>query len=112
MTFEFEMDNRMVRKRYIKIRVSEDELEMIKAKADMQGCTVSDLLRYLVLNMRVRNTEHDKEVIRYLARIGSNINQIARWANKHKGRAPSLETVLWLNRIYRAVVKSKNEGSK
>ena len=93
----------MSRDRYIKIRVSTEELQQIKTKAAATDQSVSDLFRYLTLNMRIRKNEHDKELIRQIARIGSNINQLARWANKHKERSPSLETVLWLNRIYEAV---------
>ena len=41
--------------------------------------------------------------MRQLARIGSNVNQIARWANTHKAAGPTLEVILWLNRLALAV---------
>ncbi len=98
----------MKRNRYIKVRVSEEELQLIKSKAAATDSNVSDLLRHLTLNMRIHKSQYDKELIRQIARIGSNINQLARWANRHKERSPTLETVLWLNRIYESVKKLKS----
>jgi hypothetical protein len=37
--------------------------------------------------------EIEKEKIRQLARIGNNLNQIARWANTYKSAADSSEVV-------------------
>ena len=93
----------MTRTRFIKIRVSEIELEEIKTKAAEADLSISDLFRQLVLNTRLRQTRVDKELIRQIARIGSNINQLARWANTRKERPISLETLLWLNRIYSSI---------
>ncbi len=93
----------MTRTHFIKIRVSEIELEEIKAKAVKADLSISDLFRQLVLNKRLRQNRVDVELIRQVARIGSNINQLARWANTRKERAITLEILLWLNRIYNAV---------
>ncbi len=93
----------MNRDHFIKIRVSELEHQHIKELSTSVGMTISDLLRHRLLKIRLRSTNHEKELIRQVARIGSNINQLARWANSHKNRTPSLETVLWLNRIYEEV---------
>ena len=93
----------MTRTRFIKIRVSEIELDEIKTKAAEADLSISDLFRQLVLNTRLRQTRVDKELIRQVARIGSNINQLARWANTRKERAITLETLLWLNRIYNSI---------
>ena len=93
----------MTRTRFIKIRVSEIELEEIKTKATEADLSISDLFRQLILNTRIRQNRSEKELIRQIARIGSNINQLARWANTRKNRPLALETVLWLNRIYNSV---------
>jgi hypothetical protein len=37
-----------------------------------------------------------KERVRWLARIGVNLNQLARWANTHKGRAEVLDALIAL----------------
>ncbi len=102
----------MTRTHFIKIRVSEIELEEIKIKAAEADLSISDLFRQLVLNTRLRQTRVDNELIRQIARIGSNLNQLARWANTHKNRPLTLETVLWLNRIYNSVKQLRVNSSK
>ena len=44
----------------------------------------------------VAHAELERERTRELARIGSNLNQIARWANIHKENAEALEVVAHL----------------
>ena len=44
----------------------------------------------------------ERERTRELARIGSNLNQIARWANAHKGNAEAVEVIAHLVAIERA----------
>ena len=94
----------MSRGRFLKVRVSDNELMEVRAKAFDADMTVSDFLRFRLMNSRLRQTGADKERLRQLARIGSNINQIARWANTHKAAGPALEVVLWLNRLTSAVM--------
>jgi hypothetical protein len=89
----------MNRPRYLKIRVSDEELDGIRARATEAGMTVSDLIRLRLLNSRLRQNGNDRERIRHLARIGSNLNQLARWANTYKLKAQTVEVVLWLNRL-------------
>ena len=47
--------------------------------------------------------EVERERIRELARIGSNLNQIARWANTHKGNVEAVEVIAHLVAIERAL---------
>lgn len=75
---------------WIKLRVTLAEKEMISAKAGAQGQTVTDFIRQRALAYRLRQTPLEKERVRLLARIGANLNQIARWANIHKSRADTL----------------------
>ena len=89
----------MSRGRFLKVRVSDNELMEIRALAFNAEMTVSDFMRFRMMNYRLRQTRADKERLRQLARIGSNINQIARWANTHKAAGPTLEILLWLNRL-------------
>jgi len=89
----------MSRGRFLKVRVSDAELLEVRAKAFNAEMTVSDFLRFRVMDFRLRQTGADKERLRQLARIGSNINQLARWANTHKAAGPTLEVLLWLNRL-------------
>ena len=101
----------MNRTNNIKVRVSKVERQHIDELAAETEMTISDLIRHRLLKIRLRNTNHEKELLRQVARIGSNINQIARWANIHKNRTPSLETVLLLNRIYEEV-KALKKGKE
>ena len=93
----------MSRGRFLKVRVSDAELADIRARALEADMTVSDFMRFRMMNFRLRQTSADRERLRHLARIGSNVNQLARWANTHKAASPALEALLWLNRLTREV---------
>ena len=72
---------------WVKIRASEAERAEWHGKARSVGLSLSDLVRRSVGRVRtwtVAHTELERERTRELARIGSNLNQIARWANIHK----------------------------
>ncbi len=98
----------MTRDHFIKIRVTESELADFRARAGEAGMTVSDLVRYRLAGYRIRQTGADKDRIRHLSRIGSNVNQLARWANSRKAAAPALEVVLWLSRLTKGVQRIAN----
>ena len=80
----------------VKLRVTPAEKEAITAKADAQGQTVTDFIRQRALDYRLRQTPLEKEHIRQLARIGVNLNQLARWVNIHKGRAEVINVLVAL----------------
>lgn len=77
----------------VKLRVTPAEKEAITAKASAQGQTVTDFIRQRALDYRLRQTPLEKEHIRQLARIGANLNQLARWANIHKRRAEAIDVL-------------------
>ncbi|GHV49903.1 hypothetical protein FACS1894168_0320 [Deltaproteobacteria bacterium] len=81
---------------FIKLRVTLEEKKAVAAKAHAQGQTVADFLRQRALDYRLRQTPLEKERVRQLARIGGNLNQLARWANAHKNRAEALDVILAL----------------
>ena len=81
------------RSAWIKLRVTPAEKEAIAAKAAAQGQTVTDFIRQRALDYRLRQTPLEKERVRQLARIGANLNQLARWANIHKSRAEALDVL-------------------
>jgi hypothetical protein len=84
------------RSAWIKLRVSPAEKEAIVAKAEAQSQSLTDFLRQRALDYRLRQTPLEKERIRQLVRIGSNLNQLARWANMHKSRAETLDVLVAL----------------
>ena len=81
---------------WVKIRASEAERAEWHAKARSAGLTLSDLVRRSVRRVRpwtVAHAEVERERTRELARIGANLNQIARWANTFKANAEAVEIV-------------------
>ena len=97
------------RSAWIKMRVTPDEKKLIESKASAQGQTVTDFLRQRTLDFRLRQSPLEKERIRQLARIGSNMNQIARWANTYKKRAEAVEVITRLILLERELHEEENE---
>ena len=102
-------ENREKRSAWIKMRVTPDEKKLIESKASAQGQTVTDFLRQRALDYRLRQSPLEKERIRQLARIGANMNQIARWANTYKKRAEAVEVITRLIVLERELHSEENE---
>lgn len=94
-------ENHMRRDVWIKIRVSKMEKELFEAKARDAGLTIADLIRNRLFDYRLRKSAHERERIRMLARIGNNINQIARWVNTYKGGIDTIHVVSRLDALLR-----------
>ncbi len=78
---------------WVKIRASEAERAEWHAKARSAGLTLSDLVRRSVGRVRtwtVAHAEVERERTRQVARIGNNLNQIARWANTYASAAEAV----------------------
>ncbi len=84
---------------WIKIRVAPNEKILLMEKASMLGLSLTDFIRMRTLNYRVRQNPLTKEYLFQLVRIGSNLNQLAKWANVYKSNAETLEVVLTLTSI-------------
>ena len=76
----------MKRNRYIKFRVSNEELYNIKARAAKANMTLSDYVRTSAICGKIvlYDTEHIYRFGQELHSIGNNINQIATVANSTK----------------------------
>ena len=99
---------------WVKIRAREAERAEWHAKARSAGLTLSDLVRRSVGRARtwtVAHAEVERERTRELARIGANLNQIARWANTFKENAEAVEIVAHLVAIERALAALAPVGS-
>lgn len=94
---------RDTRNAWIKLRVTPAEKEAIAAKAATQGQTLTDFIRQRALDYRLRQTPLEKERVRQIARIGANLNQLARWANLHKTRAEALDVLIALVSLENAI---------
>ena len=91
---------------WVKIRASEAERAEWHGKARSAGLTLSDLVRRSVGRVRTWTVAHsdvERERTRELARLGNNLNQIARWANTHKGAIETVEVIGHLIAIERAL---------
>ncbi|BBL77556.1 plasmid mobilization protein [Methylomagnum ishizawai] len=67
-------------------RVTPEELGIIKAKAEKAGLSVSEYQRRALINGRVivRESRADPDLIRNLAAIGNNLNQLVRKTHIHE----------------------------
>jgi len=81
------------------IRVHPEERDLLKLNAGLHGLSVSDYVRQTCLGLRLRRTPEEKRRLRELARIGSNLNQIARWANTHKESLEAVEVLAALTSL-------------
>lgn len=81
---------------WIKIRVTPQEKLLLVQKAALQGMSLTDFIRVRTLNYRQRQHPLSKEYLFQLARIGVNLNQLAKWANTYKSKTEALEVVLAL----------------
>ncbi|MCY4599803.1 MAG: MobC family plasmid mobilization relaxosome protein [Acidobacteria bacterium] len=98
------------RRGLVQARVSPRELAAWRSKAASAGVSSSALLRQAMARTgvwapsaneveRARRREVERERTRELVRIGNNLNQIARWANRHKSAADAAEVSLHLAAI-------------
>ena len=86
-------DRRTVR---VHARVSPAELADWRAKAAVVGVPLSDLLRQAMARTRTWTAaaaDAERERIRQIARIGSNLNQLARWANANASAVEAVEVI-------------------
>lgn len=92
-----------MRSTVLKFRVTQAEKAAILARVEATGMTVSDFLRGLALNSRIRKTEHERAKLLQLARLGNNVNQLARWANTYKESAKAEHVLYELEKLQTAI---------
>ena len=88
----------MAERRTVRVhaRVSPAELADWRAKAAAVGVPLSDLLRQAMARTRTWTAPAlavERERSRQIARIGNNLNQLARWANTHKTEAEAVAVI-------------------
>ncbi len=88
---------------FIKVRVSASEKEILEKKAEECGLSLSDFLRENTLSYRLRNNSTQKAILTNLARLASNINQIARQVNIYKSDVNKLSLLKCLVNIEQEV---------
>ena len=84
------------------IRVTSTEKLAWQEKAVLSGLTLSNLIRQAMSKTRTwtaSNSSLVQEQTRQIARIGNNLNQIAKWANTYKQTAEAIEVIQALRLI-------------
>ena len=86
------------RPRWVKVRATSEQRARWQAVASAKGVSLSELVRQGLDGLRARPRRHqpravDPELVRELARVGNNLNQLARWANREKGGAEAVAVV-------------------
>lgn len=103
----------MVRNYFVKFRVSAEEKDRFEKLAQGVGVSLSELIRKRLDSVRIRPAEFEKERNRQIARIGNNLNQIARWVNVHKHGVEAVRVLAALEALRREVVGySHEQGGK
>lgn len=94
----------------LKVRVKPAELAAWKKKARDASIKLSALVRAALNEIEVRpRREGDHEVLVALARIGNNLNQIARAANQSRGQLQAVELIPHLIDIERYLAELVDE---
>ena len=94
----------MAREAIAQARITKAELAEWRGKAESAGVSIGALIRKAMARTHTwtapaRDIERDRS--RELARIGNNLNQIARWANRYKRRGEAVEVLVQLAAIER-----------
>ena len=94
-----------VRNAAVIVRVYAEERDILRFNAEVHGMSMSDYIRQTCLGIRLRRSPEEKRRLRELARIGANINQLARWANTYKRAAEAVEVLTALADIERRIAE-------
>ena len=83
---------------WVKVRATAEQRARWQAVASAKGVSLSELVRQGLDGVRIRPRRHPPravapELVRELARVGNNLNQLARWANREKGGASAVAVV-------------------
>ena len=101
------MPRKVQRTNPISIRLTDEEKLDWELKAHAAGLSISQLVREAMGKVRVTKVGDRSiqvERTRQIAKIGNNLNQIARWANTYKTTAEVVEVVTHLIAIEQALL--------
>ncbi|MGM9543287.1 MAG: plasmid mobilization protein [Candidatus Limivicinus sp.] len=95
------------RSHHVSVWMNEAEYKHLKAQAQIAGMGVDPFIRNLVAGVQLRPRPPDEytALLRELAAIGNNINQIAHWANAQKSvhEAQIVEAAVLAHEAWRLV---------
>ena len=84
---------------WVTVRVTQVEKKKFIAQANAEEMSIGDFVRMRLNAPRVRKTKNERAKVLQLARIGNNLNQLARWANTYKSSTDSLQLLMRLQDI-------------
>lgn len=92
----------MKKDKWIHIKCTEEERTKMKQKAEAAGMPLSELVRRSLERTNTW-TVHDRNAVysvsKELARIGNNLNQLARWANTEKSGLDAVQVISSLGQL-------------
>ena len=101
------MPRKVQRTKPIAVRLTDEEKLDWDLKAHAAGLSISELVRQAMNRVRISHIG-DRAVqierTRQIAKIGNNLNQIARWVNRYKTTADTVEVVTHLVAIEQALL--------
>ncbi|MCK0119230.1 MobC family plasmid mobilization relaxosome protein [Loktanella sp. F6476L] len=94
---------------WVKLRTTPDERAAWYAKAAAKGVSFSEFARSAIDGVAVRRRPQlrcvDPDLLRQLARVGNNLNQLARWANRDQQYADRVAIMVQLMGIERELMR-------
>ena len=109
------MSQKVERNKSISIRLTLEEKLDWELKAHATGLSISQLAREAIAKVKITRLQDrnlQKERTRQIAKIGNNLNQIARWVNRYKTTADTVEVVTYLIAIEQALAALSDIKSK
>ena len=101
------MPRKVQRTNTVAVRLTDSEKLDWDLKAHSAGLSISQLVREAMGRVRITNVSDRAlqiERTRQIAKIGNNLNQIARWVNSYKTTADAVEVVTHLVAIEQALL--------
>ena len=83
-------------RRQFKVRMSEDEIADLKAKAEAAGMDASAFIRTAVGQSVILRDNEAQRVVYLLSTVANNLNQLARHANTYKSEAEAIDIIMKL----------------
>ena len=105
------MPRKVQRTNTISIRLTDEEKLDWELKAHAAGLTISQLAREAMNRVKVMNVSDRAVLIKrtyQIAKIGNNLNQIARWANTYTNTVEAVEVITYLIAIEKALLALKS----
>ena len=101
------MPRKVQRTNTVAVRLTDSEKLDWDLKAHAAGLSISELVRQAMNRVRISHVGDRAIAIertRQIAKIGNNLNQIARWVNRYKTTADTVEVVTHLVAIEQALL--------